>query len=197
MLYSIILLTDEYGRFGCGEILMKKYLLLAMTFVMTSPIGLCATEALNTDLGRSVEAHPAEPNIFSIIFSLLFVICLIYVTGLIYTKLNIVGANTVKKQLKDYDLSHVVVLSTTQLGQNKNLHVIELNKKKFLIGATTNSVNLIKELTEGETVEEASSQDDTGVELADAATNSTDALSEILAKNLKATEEFSLHKKYL
>jgi len=87
-----------------------------------------------------------EPNILSVIFSLVFVILLIYATGIIYTKLNKVGIKTLKKQMGDMDSSRVSVISTTPLGNNKTLHVVELDGKRMLIGASNNSIDLIKDL---------------------------------------------------
>jgi len=128
---------------------MKKYLFLIMgMFMFTAQCAFSATEAVSPDLENSLKTHTNEPGFMSIVFALLVVIFLIYVTGLIYSKLNLVGAKTVKAQLKNYDISRAVVLSTTQLGQGKNLHVIELHEKRYLIGATPNSINLIKELEE-------------------------------------------------
>ena len=87
-----------------------------------------------------------EPNLVSIIFSLIFVVLLIYATGIIYTKLNKLGLNTLKKQMGEGNNSHVSVISTTPLGNNKSLHVVELDGKRMLIGASTNSIHLIKDL---------------------------------------------------
>ncbi len=87
-----------------------------------------------------------EPDFVSIIFSMLFVILLIYVTGIIYAKLNKLGLNTLKKQMGDSSRSHVSVVSTTALGNNKTLHVVELDGKRMLIGASVNSIHLIKDL---------------------------------------------------
>lgn len=167
---------------------MKKCLLLAMTFIINAQIGFCANEAYSKELSGAMKTHSSEPNIFSIAMALLFVVCLIYVTGLIYAKLNVLGSNTVRKQIKNYDLSRVVVLSTTQLGQGKNLHVVEVNKKKFLISATPNAINLVKEFDEFDS--------DAGIEeelniiegVADSVNDGADE--EVL-------EEFNLHKKYL
>ena len=96
----------------------------------------------------NVVAHSvgAEPNILSVIFSLVFVILLIYATGIIYTKLNKVGIKALKKQAGDMDSSKVSVISTTPLGNNKTLHVVELDGKRMLIGASTNGINLLKDL---------------------------------------------------
>lgn len=87
-----------------------------------------------------------EPNLVSIVFSLLFVVLLIYATGIIYAKLNKLGLNTLKKQMGEGNNSHVSVISTTPLGNNKSLHVVELDGKRMLIGASTNSIHLIKDL---------------------------------------------------
>lgn len=87
-----------------------------------------------------------EPNLVSIVFSLIFVVLLIYATGIIYAKLNKLGLNTLKKQMGEGSNSHVSVISTTPLGNNKSLHVVELDGKRMLIGASTNSIHLIKDL---------------------------------------------------
>jgi flagellar biogenesis protein FliO len=136
---------------------MKKYLFWILACIITlTNFGQCfAVDAVSPELQQSLKINTSEPNILSIIFSLLVVIFLIYITGLIYTKLNIAGARAVKQQLKNYDLSKVIVISTTQLGQNKNLHVIEINNQRLLIGSTPESINLIKELESTKTNEKA------------------------------------------
>ncbi len=99
-----------------------------------------------------------EPNFLSMIFSLIFVILLIYATGIVYTKLNKFGSKTLKSQQGDAAGSSVSVVSTTPLGNNKTLHVVELDGKRMLIGASATSIHLIKdlgnyppdEITEGE-----------------------------------------------
>lgn len=154
---------------------MKKYLFLMMSFIFIMQKGFCETAAVNQDLSQSLKVHSNEPGIFTIVIALLFVICLIYITGLIYSKLNIVGANTVKKQMKNYDLCHVAVLSTTQLGQNRNLHVVEVDGRKLLVGATQNSINLIKDLSNLHSFDDLK-QEEIEVEI---------------------VENFDLHKKYL
>ena len=87
-----------------------------------------------------------EPNLISIVFSLLFVILLIYATGIIYAKLNKLGLTTLKKQIGEGDGSRVSVISTTPLGNNKTLHVVELGGQRLLIGACSSSIHLIKDL---------------------------------------------------
>ena len=101
------------------------------------------TDTVNT-IGTQAVSH--EPNIISIFFSLIFVILLIYATGIIYTKLNKFGINALKREIGDKANSHVSVISTTPLGSNKTLHVVELDGKRMLIGASSNSIHLIKDL---------------------------------------------------
>lgn len=98
----------------------------------------------STALGVQTVGH--EPNFISVAFSLLFVILLIYLTGILYAKLNKMGYSTLKKQQGDLAKSQVSVLSTTQLGNNKTLHVVELDGKRMLIGASTGTIQLIKDL---------------------------------------------------
>ena len=101
------------------------------------------TDAANTLTTQSVGQ---EPNFLSMIFSLVFVILLIYATGILYTKLNKFGIKTLKKQVGENAASQVSVISTTPLGTNKTLHVVELDGKRMLIGASSNSIHLIKDL---------------------------------------------------
>lgn len=123
----------------------KMFFLLGM-ITLSVQSAMAAVEAVSPELEGTLKNTSNEPSALTILFSLCFVIALIYVTGVIYSKLNLVGAKAVKEQLKNYDMKKAVIISTTQLGQNKNLHVIELNHKQYLIGATPNSINLLKEL---------------------------------------------------
>lgn len=158
---------------------MRKYLYLISAIIFS--VGQAfAVDAPSSELQQSLKVHSSEPGFMSIIFALLVVIFLIYITGTIYTKLNLAGANAVKKQIKNYDLSRAIVLSTTQIGQNKNLHVIEINNQRLLIGATTNSINLIKELEPSKTASKENLEE-----------SSTEEFSQ------EIVEEFNLHKKYL
>ena len=108
----------------------------------TSPNVVSTTEAITT----STQNIGQEPSLVSLLFSLLFVILLIYATGIVYAKLNKLGLKTLKKQIGDSSKSQVSVVSTTALGGNKTLHVVELDGKRMLIGASTNSIHLIKDL---------------------------------------------------
>lgn len=129
---------------------MKKYLFLIITFIINAQSAFCEEAAFGTNLDSSLKTHSSGTGIGTVIFALVFVVCLIYVTGIIYTRLNAIGAKTVKKQLRNYKLDNIIMLSTLQLGQGKNLHVVETNGKKILVGSTANSVNIIKDLGDDE-----------------------------------------------
>lgn len=179
---------------------MNKYLYLTMTaFTLTIQKAYCLSETISPELDQSLKIHTNEPGILHIICALLFVIFLIYVTGLIYSKLNIVGAKTLKEQLKNSDINRAIVLSTTQLGPNRNLHVIEVNDKCYLIGSTANSINLIKDLgsAKEEKIEDRpkqASEEDIDKAIKFLYGKSTE---EVIEQTPQETQEFSIHKKYL
>jgi len=103
-----------------------------------------------------------EPSIISVVFSLLIVILLIYLTGILYTKLNKMNANTLRKQ-QGIIKSQASVISTTALGNNKTLHVIELDGKRMLIGASSGAIQLIKDL--GNVSQEGEEEDFSHIEI--------------------------------
>ena len=99
-----------------------------------------------TTISNTTQSVGSEPNFLSVVISLLFVILLIYCTGIVFTKLNKLGFKTMRRQQGDFAKSQVSVVSTTQLGNNKTLHVVELDGKRMLIGASSGAIQLIKDL---------------------------------------------------
>lgn len=99
---------------------------------------------LSSIVGNPSVGH--EPGILSVVISLFIVILLIYLTGILYAKLNKLNSTTLKKQQGILAKSQASVVSTTALGNNKTLHVIELDGKRMLIGATSGAIQLIKDL---------------------------------------------------
>lgn len=117
------------------------------------PEPLAAAQASSVTTSASDGILPAasqsighEPNLISMFFTLIFVLLLIYITGIIYAKLNKFGLNAFRKQTGSGDNSKVSVVSTTPLGSNRTLHVVELDGKRMLIGASASSIQLIKDL---------------------------------------------------
>lgn len=135
-----------------------------------------------------------EPGYFSVLLSLIFVICLIYATGIIYNKLSNLGLKTLKKQNGDFVKNKITILSTTPLGSNKTLHVIELDGRKMLIGASANSIHLIKDLSENCNYTVSGESKAVNPEIMDG------ALQEDTSEKIEHTdldEEFGLYRKYL
>lgn len=130
---------------------MKKYLFLIFAYMINIQCALSAEPAFGGDLDASLKTSSnVDSSIGTVIFALIFVVCLIYITGIIYTRLNTIGAKTVKKQIKSCKADNIIILSTMQLGQGKNLHVVETNGRKVLVGATATSINIIKDLGDDE-----------------------------------------------
>lgn len=123
---------------------MKKFTIFIMMSFLC--IDYAFADSVTENINSSLKSSSYEPNYFSILLSLVFVIFLIYVTGILYTKLNKVGVKTVRNELKEASDIKPVVLSTTPVGHDKSLQVVEINGEKLLIGVSQYSVNLIKTL---------------------------------------------------
>lgn len=179
---------------------MNKYLVLLISFfTLTAQKAFCLAEFVSPEVESSLKTHSNEPGVLSIVFALAFVVFLIYITGIIYSKLNMVGAKTVKDQLRNSNINRAIVLSTTQLGQNKNLHVIEINEKCYLIGATPNSINLIKELGQysEKHQEKAEKPNEEEIDQAIKVLYGGSQVEEITEAEQKEQEEMNVYKKYL
>ena len=155
----------------------KLFILLGLYFLGDNAFAMPLESTLKT-------AH--DPGYFSVFISLIFVVCLIYIAGIVYSKLNNIGTKVFKAQNKDFMQDKITIISTTPLGTNKTLHVVELNGKKMLIGASANSIHLIKDLSENQVT-----SDDIFV---DAQTITNDSVTE---DTKDENEDFGLYKKYL
>ncbi len=122
---------------------MKKLLNYMIILLMTQQT--CFGYSVD-DLLNPQATH--ETSFFTVIGALAFVIALIFLTGFIYTKLNVVGSNLAKKSRQNDLEDKVLVLSSTHLNNNQTLHVVEVNGKKMLLGATQSSVTVLKDLGE-------------------------------------------------
>lgn len=99
------------------------------------------------DLNNIVSQNVGQaPDYGSVIFSLIIVVLLIYASAILYTRLNKFGINAFKTKTGISADSRVAVVSTTPLGGNKTLHVVELEGKRMLIGASNSTIQLIKDL---------------------------------------------------
>ena len=106
-----------------------------------------ANESITSNIKYALK-RSTDGGYLSVVASLGIVILLIYLTGIIYAKLNVFGHNTMKKQYFDLNDSKLIILSTTPIGNNKSLLVCELAGKKMLLGVTNETITLIKDLDE-------------------------------------------------
>jgi len=96
----------------------------------------------NKEIQKALNENMYEPNYFSMLLGLATVIVLVYLTAYVYQKL-------LNFKITKTDIPNKIeILSTTSLGQNKNLHIIKAENKKILIGSTQANITFIKDLEE-------------------------------------------------
>jgi flagellar biosynthetic protein FliO len=95
------------------------------------------------DLSNILNTGGYEPNYFSMLFGLVVVIGLIYLTAILYKKLT-----KIKIDNSQNEEHKIEIISSTSLGQNKNLYVIKVDSTYSLIGATQNNITHIKDIGE-------------------------------------------------
>ena len=83
------------------------------------------------------------------ISSLLTFILLILLFSWVYKKFVGVSAEKLLSgKIKEAKENSISVLTTTPIGQNKFLHLIEVKGQKLLIGSTSNDIVMLKEISE-------------------------------------------------
>ncbi len=85
------------------------------------------------------------PSVMNLVLSMIFVIALIYITGWVYTKLNIVNRKNIAKIAESKDKARFNIIQSMSLGQQRHIYSVEMNNKILLIGSTPSHINLIKE----------------------------------------------------
>ena len=115
---------------------MKKAVILY--FLLIS-----ASFAQDEELSKALNNSNYEPSYIGMLFGLFLVIALVYLTGFIYKKLT-----KIKLESSGDDKYSIQVVTSTALGQNKNLFVVKVNNSYSLIGATQNNITYIKDLGE-------------------------------------------------
>ena len=171
---------------------MNSLRLFIFTFLITIGNSCFAANEISAEIAKSLKHSMHEPNITSTVVSLLIVICLIYITGIIYTKLSKLGLNTVKREFKNETDNNIIVLSTRQLGNNKTVHVIEIAGKKLLIGATQTSIQLLDVLSDNSDMKVKS------FSIGKPQIKEAEKTEEVKTEETQIdTEELGLYKKYL
>ena len=93
------------------------------------------------------------PSLLNLVVSMILVIAMIYLTGWIYNKLNIVNKNKLKSLANnDTDLKKFTVIQSMPLGQQRYIYTVEMAGKILLVGSTPSHINLLKEFSENDFV---------------------------------------------
>ena len=114
-------------------------------FVFTATTGAAFAVNLPDAMKQSMSHDYGIPSVMNLVLSMIFVIALIYITGWIYTKLNIVNRKNIGKITESDDNMRFNIIQTMPLGQQRHIYSIEMNNKILLIGSTPSHINLIKE----------------------------------------------------
>lgn len=91
---------------------------------------------------RRHQSLPSPINVFSNLLTLIFIM---FAMAWLYKKY---GKDFLSKTLKVKNLSKdsINIVSTLPIGQNKYLHIIEVENERMLIGSTNTNISLIKNL---------------------------------------------------
>ena len=122
--------------------LLKKSCLIISIFVLSTG------SAFAVQLPGSLRAHNdyGMPSLLNLVVSMFVVIGLIYATGWVYTKLNVLNKNKLGKLgAKSDEKNKFSILQSMPLGQQRHIYSIEMNGKVLLVGATPSHISLIKE----------------------------------------------------
>lgn len=103
--------------------------------------GIVFAQATSEEIKEVLSRNTYEPNYFSMILGLFVVVAMIYVTGFLYQKLT-----KINMKPKDAFLNKAQIISTTSLGQGRNLHVVKIGNEACLIGSTQNNITYIKDI---------------------------------------------------
>lgn len=119
---------------------MKKAYLISLLLTLN---GFANDEVLtkSQEVNNALAQNTYEPNYFSMILGLFVVVVLIYATGYLYQKLL-----KVKLTSSEDIVIKPQVLSTTSIGQGRNLHVVKIGNSACLIGSTQNNITFLKDI---------------------------------------------------
>ena len=121
---------------------------------------------------------------------LLIATCILFFIGIVALTAGILHLKNTsnKKQDNILNSSKISLLSTANLGGNKSLHVIELDGKKMLIGASSNVIQLLKDLDTN------SEEDDFETDFSDVISSEKENTESSHTVN---PDDYDLYKKYL
>ena len=133
--------------------MMKKVFLLLPLLLINNNMSYAVE--IPSVMQQSMAQDPiGMSGILNLVISMVVVIALIYATGWIYTKLNLINKDKLKKLTSaQTDKERFTVLQSMPLGQQRHLYSIEMNGKILLIGSTPSHINLIKEFDKSDIIQ--------------------------------------------
>lgn len=128
-----------------GIYIGMKNKFITILFVFLATTGSAFAVNLPDAMKQSMSHDYGIPSVMNLVLSMIFVIALIYITGWVYTKLNIVNRKNIGKITESDNNMRFNIIQSMSLGQQRHIYSIEMNNKILLIGSTPNHINLIKE----------------------------------------------------
>lgn len=99
------------------------------------------------DFSKVNSVNEAGNDFLRAFFSLSIVLLLIFIFAWIYARVKGINPTAILTgKFSEKDLNRFNVLSTSTLGQGKDIHLVEINGKQLVIGSTANSINLLTEI---------------------------------------------------
>jgi len=93
-------------------------------------------------------AKETTNDFFKMIYNLGIVLALIVAFAWVYARVKGVNpAAILTGNFAEKDLNRFNVISSSTLGQGKDIHLVEINGKHLVIGSTSNNINLLTEMT--------------------------------------------------
>src|SRR5574344_1830801 len=141
-------------------LIYRKILYLLFCLIFINQNAYCAV-VLSPEMKAYMRQTVETPGVLHIIIALILVIALMYVTSGIYMKLNLINKKSFSKLDKQLgELNKFKIISTLPLGQNRNIHIIEVNNKYLMIGSTSSNISLIKEFDKADLLKVMKSAED-------------------------------------
>jgi flagellar biogenesis protein FliO len=105
----------------------------------------------NLQKSTTADFQNSSNDFFKAFSSLFVVILLIFAFAWVYARLKGINpAAILTGNFAERELNKLNVVSTSTLGQGKDIHLVEINGKQLVIGSTNNNINLLTEISSEE-----------------------------------------------
>jgi len=102
---------------------------------------------LTGDGSKTPELKDSGNAFIKAVASLSIVILLIFIFAWVYARVKGINPTAILTgKFSERDLNKFNVISSSTLGQGKDIHLVEINGKQLVIGSTANNINLLTEI---------------------------------------------------